>query len=93
MQFKRANLRESGSVKGQKYCSDSYHYKLTKKLERFCNTGTLYNMQVQEQKRKKELHGGDRGGKKGLAEKVAQQEAQEIRMKIQEDKWHYKIWR
>lgn len=47
-------------------------------------------MQVQEQKGGKELHGG---GKKELAENIAQLEAQEIRMKIQENEWHYRICR
>lgn len=50
-------------------------------------------MQVQEQKGGKELHGGGLGGKKELAENIAQLEAQEIRMKIQENEWHYRICR
>lgn len=50
-------------------------------------------MQVQEQKGGKELHGGGWGGKKELAENIAQLEAQEIRMKIQENEWHYGICR
>lgn len=86
-------MRESGLAKGQKYCSESYHWKPTKKLERFCNTGPLYNMHMQEQKGGKELRGGDWGRKKELAENVAQLEAQEIRTKIQENEWHHKIWR
>jgi len=48
---------------------------------------------VPEKKGGKELHGGDQGRKKKVAENVAQLQAQEVRMKAQENEWHYKIWR
>lgn len=49
-------------------------------------------MQVQEQKQGKEFHGGGQSEKKEPSEHVAQLEAAEIRMKIQENAQHCRIW-